>query len=151
MSDTALTIIRVDLVNTMFNMRTAMNGVAAYLDYVGDHLLSGDVTGAGTNAKAAAAQMYNLYQAFGTNVSSPTNFLSRLAAWTSYVAFNFEADVEPYELTMDDLLNTMLGASFENLTQFMGITEAYKVAVWDAPFNEEFYAALARGFRQWGI
>lgn len=53
-------------------------------------------------------------------------------------------------VTMDDILNEMLAASFEQLTAFMGITQAYKVAVWDAPFNEEYYAALARGFRVWG-
>lgn len=53
--------------------------------------------------------------------------------------------------TMDDILNAMLAATFDQLTSFMGITQAYKVAVWDAPFNEEYYAALARGFRQWGI
>ena len=53
-------------------------------------------------------------------------------------------------VTMDDILNEMLTASFEQLTKFMGITQAYKVAVWDAPYNEEFYAALARGFKTWG-
>lgn len=54
-------------------------------------------------------------------------------------------------VTMDDMLNAMLTATFEQLTDFMGITEAYRVAVWDAPFNEEFYAALARGFKEWGV
>ena len=53
--------------------------------------------------------------------------------------------------TMDDILNEMLSATFEQLTKFMGITQAYKVAVWDAPFNEEYYAALARGFKTWGM
>jgi len=53
-------------------------------------------------------------------------------------------------VTMADILSEMLSASFEELTSFMGITQAYKVAVWDAPFNEEFYAALARGFKTWG-
>jgi len=54
-------------------------------------------------------------------------------------------------VTMDDILNEMLSATFEQLTKWMGISEAYKVAVWDAPFNQEFYAALARGFRKWGL
>ncbi len=53
-------------------------------------------------------------------------------------------------ITMADILAEMLSASFEELRQFMGITQAYKVAVWDAPFNEEYYAALARGFKTWG-
>ncbi len=54
------------------------------------------------------------------------------------------------EVTMSGILAAMQSASFEELTSFMGITQAYKVAVWDAPFNEEFYAALARGFKTWG-
>lgn len=53
--------------------------------------------------------------------------------------------------SMADILTAMMSATFEELTEFMGITQAYKVAVWDAPFNQEFYAALARGFRKWGI
>ena len=52
--------------------------------------------------------------------------------------------------TMADILSAMMSASYEELTQFMGITQAYKVAVWDAPFNEEYFAALARGFKTWG-
>lgn len=51
---------------------------------------------------------------------------------------------------MASILTAMTSATFEQLTSFMGLTQAYKVAVWDAPFNEEFYAALARGFKTWG-
>jgi len=54
------------------------------------------------------------------------------------------------DVTMASILTAMLAATPEEITQFMGITQAYKVAVWDAPYNEEFYAALARGFKQWG-
>lgn len=53
-------------------------------------------------------------------------------------------------VNMGSILTAMQSASFEELNSFMGITQAYKVAVWDAPFNEEFYAALARGFKTWG-
>lgn len=54
------------------------------------------------------------------------------------------------EVTMDHILTAMMSATAGQITEFMGITQAYKVAVWDAPFNEEFYAALARGFKVWG-
>jgi len=54
------------------------------------------------------------------------------------------------DVDMASILTAMLAATPEEITQFMGITEAYKVAVWDAPYNEEFYAALARGFKTWG-
>ncbi|KKN04654.1 hypothetical protein LCGC14_1095220 [marine sediment metagenome] len=54
------------------------------------------------------------------------------------------------EVTMDSILTAMMTATPEQVTKFMGITQAYKVAVWESPFNEEFYAALARGFKIWG-
>lgn len=57
---------------------------------------------------------------------------------------------ESGSVDMDSILTAMTTASFEQLTSFMGITQAYKTAVWDAPFNEEYYAALARGFKTWG-
>jgi hypothetical protein len=50
-------------------------------------------------------------------------------------------------LDMDTLLNVMLTADFEQLTQFVGISDAYRSAIWDQPFNSQFYAALAQGFR----
>jgi len=52
-------------------------------------------------------------------------------------------------VTMDAMLNAMLSATFAELTKFVGLTEAYNVAVWNAPFNADFYAALARGFAKW--
>ena len=55
----------------------------------------------------------------------------------------------PPSITMDDILNAMLSSSFDNLQQFIGIVDAYRVALWNAPFNADFYAALARGFQQW--
>ncbi len=60
------------------------------------------------------------------------------------------ANIGGGEVDMASILTAMMSASFEELTSFIGITQAYKVAVWDTPFNEEFYAALARGFKTWG-
>lgn len=53
------------------------------------------------------------------------------------------------EITMDDILNAMLPASFDQLTKFIGIVDAYRLALWNAPFNAEFYASLARGYQKW--
>lgn len=49
-------------------------------------------------------------------------------------------------LTMGDILTAMLLAKYDELTKFVGIEDAYRSAIWDQPFNSEFYAALARGF-----
>lgn len=50
---------------------------------------------------------------------------------------------------MDSILNAMLAAKFDELQKFIGLVDAYRVALWNAPFNADFYAALARGFAQW--
>lgn len=69
----------------------------------------------------------------------------RLLSMFDYLHDNIGGDVD-----MDAILNAMMAATPEEITKFMGITQAFKVAVWEAPFNEEFYAALARGFKVWG-
>lgn len=50
-------------------------------------------------------------------------------------------------VTMDDILTAMLTAEYDQLQKFIGIEDAYRSALWDQPFNSEFYAALANGFR----
>ena len=53
------------------------------------------------------------------------------------------------EVNMDAILNAMLASDFDNLQKFIGIVDAYRVSLWNAPFNADFYAALARGFQIW--
>lgn len=50
------------------------------------------------------------------------------------------------EVTMDAILTAMISAEFTELRAFIGIEDAYRVALWNEPFNAEYYAALARGF-----
>lgn len=52
------------------------------------------------------------------------------------------------EVTMDAILTAMLGAEYTELQQFIGIVDSYRVALWNSWFNTEFYAALARGFKE---
>ena len=52
-------------------------------------------------------------------------------------------------VTMDDIINAMLTADPSQVDYFIGLVDAYRVAIWDKPFNEEFYMALAEGFKQW--
>jgi hypothetical protein len=49
-------------------------------------------------------------------------------------------------LKMGDILTAMLTAKYDELQKFVGIEDAYRSAIWEQPFNSEFYAALARGF-----
>lgn len=50
-------------------------------------------------------------------------------------------------VSMAAMLSAMLLANNDELTQFVGIEDAYRSAIWDQPFNAAFYAALANGFR----
>lgn len=53
-----------------------------------------------------------------------------------------------YVLTMDDILSVMLSATDEEYAKFIGLVDAYRIGLWNKPFNSEFYAALGRGFTQ---
>jgi len=53
------------------------------------------------------------------------------------------------EVDMPSILTAMLAAKPDEIEQFIGIVDAYRVSIWNRPYNEEFYAALARGFAQW--
>ena len=55
---------------------------------------------------------------------------------------------DPYVLTMDDILSVMVTASDEEYAKFIGLVDAYRIGLWNKPFNTEFYAALGRGFTQ---
>lgn len=50
-------------------------------------------------------------------------------------------------VTMSAMLNAMLLAKYDELQYFIGLEDAFRSAIWDQPFNADFYAALARGFR----
>jgi len=102
--------------------------------------------GSGQAAGNMAVHIWELRNKFTYGSDSIRYWLVKCLQWIDNNAFNGGG----VGCTMDDILNEMLSASFEQLTKFMGITQAYKVAVWDAPYNEEFYAALARGFKTWG-
>lgn len=71
--------------------------------------------------------------------------------YTEHATLNWINDNWPsgVDVTMDAILNAMLKSDFDQLQKFIGIADAYRVAIWNAPFNADFYAALARGFQQW--
>ncbi len=56
---------------------------------------------------------------------------------------------DEFELTMDAILSTMIGASPDQVTYFVGLVDAYRQSIWNKPFNAEFFAALSRGFMEW--
>jgi len=52
----------------------------------------------------------------------------------------------PASITMSDILDVMVTATPNELQYFIGLVDAYRQSLWNKPFNQEFFAALARGF-----
>jgi len=73
------------------------------------------------------------------------NFRAYLIAALTWINDNWP-DGDGAEVTMDAILTAMITADFSQLQKFTGLSDAYRVALWNEPFNAEFYAALARGF-----
>ena len=63
-------------------------------------------------------------------------------------AMAFEV-AESYNLTMGKVLDIMLVATPDEVLYFIGLVDAYRNSVWTKPFNQEFYAALSKGFQEW--
>ncbi|GAI97961.1 unnamed protein product, partial [marine sediment metagenome] len=62
----------------------------------------------------------------------------------------FTIDEAPaYDLTLDAILTIMLTATNPQIQYFIGLVDAYRQSLWNKPFNQEYFAALARGFAEW--
>lgn len=48
---------------------------------------------------------------------------------------------------MQGIIDAMMDAEFAQLKHFIGIEDAYRAAIWDQPFEAEFYADLVRNWR----
>jgi len=93
--------------------------------------------------------LYYLIQSVGHVIDGGRSLLTKAAGYDpTYTILwclkNIETGVD-----MDTLLSTMLGANPEQVTYFIGLVDAYRQSIWNKPFNEEYFAALARGFEQW--
>ena len=59
------------------------------------------------------------------------------------------SSVEPAAVTMAAMINAMLLATPSEVQYFVGLVDAFRQSIWNKPFNEDFFAALARGFERW--
>lgn len=114
-----------------------------YFGTLGDYILANNWVGAHDMCDLLKYQFNNPFR--NGLASSSTGVRYRLKLVLQWMNDNWGAG----GVTLDDILNAMLTASFEQLQQFIGITEAYKIALWNAPFNADMYAALGRGFVKW--
>ena len=74
------------------------------------------------------------------NLSVRSNLIDAL----EYINDNSAFEVEEFEMEM--LLSAMVTATPYELKYFIGLVDAYRQSVWNKPFNQEFFAALARSF-----
>ncbi|MCJ7828828.1 MAG: hypothetical protein MUP81_03690 [Dehalococcoidia bacterium] len=52
-------------------------------------------------------------------------------------------------VTMLDILAVMSVATAEELKAFIAVTDAYRAALWDMPYDSEYYALFVRYFKSW--
>jgi len=53
------------------------------------------------------------------------------------------------EVDMAAIINAMLTADNDQVEYFIGLVDAYRLGIWDKPFNQELFRALGQGFRTW--
>jgi len=99
--------------------------------------------GLANSLEVAANAMYDAAAHIATGVGSIYYHM-----WSSMTWIDLNWPSAP-TVTMASIINAMLLAKFDELQKFIGIEDAYRCALWDAPFNTDFYAALARGFKKW--
>lgn len=49
---------------------------------------------------------------------------------------------------MEDIIDAMSAANHIEIRYFVGIVDAYRQSIWNKPFEQEFFAALARAFER---
>ena len=134
---------------TLANMSTQWNNTcsqwnqeALFLESAGECLIAGNLLAAGNNLYDAGVSLQLGLDHFYANDGSRVHRYLRDALNKINTEWPTGSSV-----TMDAILNAMLLATFDELTKFIGIEDAYRSAIWDQPFNAEFYGALANGFR----
>lgn len=71
--------------------------------------------------------------------------------WRSiYLAWDEAPEPPPPEITMSDILKAMSEAEPHQPLLFVGYLEAYKASVWNASFDETYFADLVKKWAIWG-
>lgn len=110
--------------------------------YLGQQINAGNPVG----VSYECAQLHDLCILWAVKLCDSGGFKGKLHQSLDWIDDNWSAGNG--DVTMDAILTAMLSAEYSELEQFVGIVDAYRVALWDGWFNTEFYAALARGFKQ---
>jgi len=140
-----------NFVDAYTDLRAAYSDANTDWDYASDHWLAWQVH---FNAGQYNSAQYDLARCVQRMMWAMTNIFSftGYGAYYSLLCENIywgHYDIETGELDMASILSTMLTATPPQVTNFVGLVDAYRQSIWNNPFNREYYAALARGFTLW--
>ncbi len=137
-----------DVISELYTVRSTLNNE---LQNIGSQIYS-----AGSSLRSHNYNVAGLWlQDAGNNISDirlPFVQLTDSFLWQARMGFIAIRDNWPAEggaVDMAAIINAMLLANPNEVTYFVGLTDAFRQSIWNQPYNKEFYAALARGFEQW--
>ncbi len=121
----------------------SLTHVATRMGMAGDQLVLGNMAAAGNELLTAETWLNYTIEDLTSGTDSYRYAEYRVDAWINSMV---PWDADPYDLTMADILATMLTATPYEIMYYIGLLDAYRQSGWNKEFNEEFFAALARGF-----
>ena len=131
---------------SLSNAIVAFGNYNTFMHNAAVHLKANQVYDAGVDLDEARLQMFFVKK---WTVQDTKSVAQQTRNALILLRTNWPEDGEPppeYELTMDKILSVMVAAQADDIQYFVGLVDAYRTSIWNKPFNEEFFAALARGF-----
>lgn len=135
-----------DCLTDFIDGKIKCNNLGGFLAGAGSKLKLGKISEAGDKLQSAGQAANELALCLHAYYGYHLYYLIDALEW---IDDNWPSEPEPAELTMDAILSTMLSADPPQVEYFVGLVDAYRQSIWNRPFNQEFFAALGRGFMEW--
>ena len=58
-------------------------------------------------------------------------------------------EMPEFDLTMTKIISAMILSIPAEIEFYIGLNDAFRQSLWDKPFNQSFFAELARAYREW--
>lgn len=86
-------------------------------------------------------------QGMGNNITAYVGGATNYLCPNILLAINQRIDgLSAPAITMAAILSAMVAATPAEVLYFVGLVDAYRQSVWEVEFNQEYFAALAKGF-----
>lgn len=126
--------------NAAYSSGTSLHNA---LDLAGGYIYDNDYQRCGLSLISAADKALNFREYMTTRYASQVYYMLDALQW---ISDNWPSVPEPLEVTMSDIIYAMLRADVDDIEYFVGLVDAFRQVMWNKPFNQEFFAAIARGF-----